>query len=220
MALLCAGSVHAFTLNLEPAKWHSLSASGSDSRTTAQMFAGQLNPNQYGSQWTVFLFDDQTQQYSQAALNSPIEPGAGFWFVHMSDNAIQLEIDVFAPTVPLSTAAPCQASFGCHVYPLPSLGSSVWSLLGVPFPEGVEVQDVMLVTDSGTCQNGCTLQQAIDAGLAASSFYRFDAESLQYVAVPANDLLQAGDGYWLPTSIPPSLGAARLLFPTYCTPFS
>lgn len=220
LGLLGASPTFAFTLNLDAQKWHLLSLPGSEAQSVSQIFSGQLAAADYDSTWAVFTYDEQQNAYSLANVNGSIEEGAAFWFQHLSSNPIAIEIDLFAPSVALNNQAPCPSSFGCFDYPLATGDGVRWTLIGTPFPEGVEINDLILVTSSGACQNGCTLEQASNANLASESFFRLGSGSQGYDAVGSGDMLKAGDGHWFGTSIAAEFGPARLVIPTYCTPFT
>lgn len=218
--LLVSSSTYAFTISLQSGQWYLLSIPGDTNVAVSEMFDGQLNAADSGETWALLAYDNQQQTYVEISGDSLLNPGVGFWFQQNSGSAVELVVDVYAPSVPLSVASPCESPFGCFDFSLPTDNVVRWSLIGTPFPEGVDIRDVSLVTDAGPCSNGCTIQQAFDAELSGDSFYRYDAANNEYVALSSDDMLIAGESYWFPTIIAPSAGSARLVIPTYCTPFT
>lgn len=212
--------LQASAATLEPDTWYMVSVPGDAGQTVAGLFNGQLDGQDYNETWVTFQFDRQTQEYVTPGLNSTLEPGDAFWVLHQESGNVSIDYESDASSVPLNSQVFCSSPIGCYEYDLPVGNDVKWSLIGTPFPEGVKVNDIQLVTSSGPCDSGCTLQQATDAGLASDGLSYYNAASDSYESFSGDQYLEAGDGYWFGTNIPSAQGPAYLLFPTYCTPYS
>lgn len=209
----------AFSLTLESNLWHLISVPGDSDQSIAELFDGQLEASDYDDTWAIFLFDSDTQAYAVPDIGTTLNPGDAFWIQHSEQSAIEMEVNLDARTVPLTVPVLCASPIGCYEIALPTGEGEQWSLLGTPFPEGVLVSDILVVTNAGPCQVGCTLAEAGNANLTANVMYDYVTEDNEYLDIGVQDYLEASEGYWFATAIPDEMGPAFLLFPTFCTPF-
>ena len=209
---------HAFTITLEPDTWYLLSVPGATDRRVIDIVGDELQADELGQTWAIHSYDNQSRSYRQSSPDLILEPGEAFWLLHLQDSAIELQVSLDAPTVELVQQIGCSSPFGCFEYPLSTGDGVAWSMLGSPFPEGVAVAEMLLVTSGGPCSSGCTLDAALERGMSNASLFGFDEESNEYTTVSDGEYIEAGKGYWLATRIPSDFAPARLIMPTFCTP--
>ncbi|MDB3936084.1 hypothetical protein N9383_05130 [Granulosicoccus sp.] len=209
---------HAFTITLEPDKWYLLSVPGAVDRSVADIVGDQLDADDLDQNWVIYAFDSQSQRYRQNTPDMELTAGDAFWLLHMHDDAVDLQVALDAPTVDLIQQSGCASSIGCFEYALPTGDNVAWSLLGSPFPEGVAIAEIRLVTYGGPCSGGCTLEAAQEMGISNASFFGYDEAKNKYNTLSGGEYIEAGEGYWLTTRIPAEYSPARLIMPTFCTP--
>ena len=220
--IACLGitNAQAFSLDLALGEWHVLSVPGTTQDSILDLFDGELSAGEFNDTWSVYVLDEQTQDYLQPSVTATLEPGSAFWFIHYSDSSVSAEVNLSNQTVPLTSNGGCPTqSMGCFEHDLPVADNlESWSILGTPFPEGVMVEDIVLVTSAGPCADGCNLQEAFEANLLSSGVYSYDVEQNDYTQLTASEFMEPGEGYWFPTTISAAYGPASLLVPTYCSP--
>ena len=209
---------HAFTITLEPATWYLMSVPGANESSVADIVGDQMHADELGQTWAVHAYDSQSRSYRQSSPDMVLNEGDAFWLLHFQDSAVEIQVALDAPTVELVHQTGCASPFGCFEYPLPAGDGVAWSMLGSPFPEGVAVGEIVLVTTGGPCTSGCTLDVALEKGMSNNSLFGFDEKTNSYTTVSDGDYIEAGEGYWLATKVPSEFAPARLIMPTFCTP--
>lgn len=208
--------VQAFNIDLAPEEWYLLSVPGEQTESIAALFNDDLEEADYNTTWTVYSYDKSIQDYKQLSATDVLGTGEAFWFVHYSGSSISFEVSEDFLEAPMVVSSACPSEAGCFEYDLPTGSDVSWSMIGSPFLESVYIDEIRLVTSSGVCQAGCTINEASDAGLSGNAFFLYSTEETAYDPLVDDELMMAGEGHWFPSTIPDELQPARLLIPNFC----
>ena len=212
-SLLHVAAVNAAPSTIASGVWSLLSVPGAESITLEELVGDDLPGGQIGSGWAALSFDGASGIYQPLALSDTLAPGEGYWLQHFMGRSVEIDYPSLATLPALDSSEACISAQGCYTVELPQSTGDAWSLLGSPFAAGVEIEALRLVTERGVCVDGCSLDQARQAGVAGDTFFAYEPQNNTYTALRAGDVLQPGSGYWYPSALSAATGSGQLLFP-------
>ncbi len=147
-------------------QWHQVSLPmappvGSD--TVADIF-GDDELGIYGSDWILFRYDTSSNEYEKLELGDMLSQGVGYWMIQMSgsDKILDMPAGSLATTameIPLDTR----------------LGTNQWNMIGYPFDIEGNLINSQIVTTTGACSDGCTLDTAKSKNIFENKVWAYDA---------------------------------------------
>jgi len=168
-------------------QWHQISLPmtppvGSD--TVADIF-GDDNLGAYGSDWILFRYDTSSNAYEKLEADEALAQGMGYWMIQMSGSDKTLDMPagssaISTMVIPLGTRS----------------GTNQWNMIGYPFDIEGNLINSRIVTTTGTCSDGCTLDKAKEENIFENKIWAYDAVAEEYVSTPT---LNPWQGFWVVT---------------------
>lgn len=188
---------------LVPNTWNflSLPADAATGAYTIQALFGDDIPNSnYGTNWSIKVYNASTEDYDDLGVNGKLEPGDAFWMIQMTGSTVTL--DMPGTSVPTSTANTngCTDSAGCFSRPLAANNSGFrWNAIGNPFYTSPQLNNMRVTANAGICAGtqGCTLSEAADSGIANllhDKLFWYDGNG--YQSIGAGDSFTPWRGYY------------------------
>lgn len=160
---------------------------------TVQDLLGTYIGGTYDTDWVVYAFDNGINDYTKLTLGSKLKRGVGYWVKQITGSDITV---TFAGTkTHVNTSSACTSANGCIEIPVET--ANQWNMLGNPFDTAVNVNDIRVVTSSGTCSTGCTLDQASTANIIHNQLWAYNGTGYDQLDTAAT--LSSWRGYWLAT---------------------
>ena len=190
--------INSSVLNLTPGNWQQISlpcTPPSDAATVQDVFGDDLNGN-YGSDWVVFSYDPSSNAYTNVGLNGTLTPGVGYWITHSNGSTATLDLPSGSTQTAATLSNQCTSSNGCYSLPLISNSNQVlWNMSGHPFSNSIAADRIRVVTNSGPCASGCTLNQAKTENIVENTLWHFGNGS--YQSIQDSNPLHPWDGFWI-----------------------
>ena len=200
---------------LDSRRWEQLVIPADASSTTVrELFADDLPADGYGALWVIFLFDGQRGQYVNPGIDGAIPAGAGFWMFHLTESAVTLDLPSSVPETATQRSDACAVD-ECVVIPLSSQADqAVYTMLGSALATTVLTDEVRIRVNSAgsACQNGCSLQQAVEQQYISAPLWHYDTASNAYIDLSVLGQIEPWQAFWL-LSMPLSTGTMEMLFP-------
>ncbi|MBX2879161.1 MAG: M23 family metallopeptidase [Granulosicoccus sp.] len=154
----------------------------------------------YGTAWNLYRYDSAINRYEELAPNDVLSVGSGYWMRH--NNSATRELDLPAASLASATVSDARCATGsnqCVSVELIATQPRVqWHMVGNPFSHSLSLANLRVVTNAGTCTNGCTLDQASSENLVHSQLFAF-ADGPNYDVLQGVDQLPAWQGAWMAT---------------------
>lgn len=201
-------------LTVEPRQWHQIVIPADPAgNTLVDLFSDELNMQDFSRTWIVWRYDGSSGEYKRVEIDEPLVAGEGYWFIQVTSSDVALSLPDNVPPVTGSSFTGCDSSNGCVGIELPTVaGRLTWSMLGAPLDVPVAENSFTFVRKQGTqCLNGCTLQEASDNGLAASSLVWYDAANEQYLDFTDSPALSPWQAGWYSTEADPLGSSAQAM---------
>ncbi len=201
---------------LENNKWHQISMPANVNNATVEdvFVTESLLSIEYGDKWTLFEYDVSDNLYRELELIDELVLGKGYWIIQFTGNTIDINIPLTAQETSVQNSTQCSSLEGCFEVALPvAVSDTQWSMLGYPFEHSLNtLGGVRIVTNSGICSDGCTLNEASDAQIVQKDFWNFNGVS--YDKITATDgIINSWEGVWMNTLEGANGLNARLLIP-------
>ncbi len=184
-------------LNLLHNKWQQVSLPcrlPKNSKTVQAVFGNAFN-GVYGTDWGVYSFDTIANKYNKVGLNDNLTQGLGYWVIHLNGSAVSLNMPVGSTQTPITPSNTCVNIKGCFSIPLTTKSNDVqWNMTGYPFTSQVAPNRWRVVTKSGACINGCTLDQAETHNIVHDRVWRYNGTA--YDKLQNNALFNPWHGFW------------------------
>jgi len=200
----CDVTASANQVNVPPNQWRMLSlpCQVPESSTVADIFADDI-PGAYGTDWTLFTYnpEEPSAPYANPRLSGKLVSGQGFWLLHMgaTDVTIDLPSGSAPPAPSLTSGNSCTSTIGCVAIPLSAStgGNRPWNLLGNPYSSESDLyfDELRLLTDGGSCAQGCALQSANASNIIELPMYHYNGGD--YDTVTVGSRLPPWEAYWL-----------------------
>jgi hypothetical protein len=184
--------------------------------TVASLFGDDIT-GVYGNDWIIFKFNPgATASYSSLAAGDSLEIGKGYWIIQKTGADVTLDIPRDSHRTPVVYPSACTSSKGCYqtLLATTTTGTTQWNMIGQPFLKAVNVDDLRVVTDSGTCASGCDLTTAKNANIVHNQFWSYNATTSSYTTFSSGDSIPARTAIWVPT-----LSQAQGLNPKLLLPY-
>jgi len=186
--------------------------------TVEDIFGDELGSG-YGQLWSVFDYSPAGDNpgYRRLAIDDVLEGGRGYWVIQTTSESATLALPSGSSrrASPVLPAQGCSPDSTCLEQPLAlSVDSNLPksnNLLGNPFRNSVAVNRLRIATDSGSCAEGCTLDEAFENGITQDKVFIFTSDS--YAELRGEDRIPPQAGLFvgvLPTATDLN---PRLLFP-------
>ncbi len=188
---------------------------------TVQSTLGRSLPDNYESDWVVWRYDEDTDQYVKLLTTDPIVPGVGYWLKKFSADAGTLSLDASLPATEVVTNNDrCPSLAGCYevALSLPAGAQYRYHLIGMPFPYPVGWWEVRLeVTDLTTGAISLySLDAAQTAGYLQSTYWVWNGngyDSHDGLTPGMVGIVQPWQGIWVKVNAAAQGHTLKLLFP-------
>lgn len=222
MVLLPQGHAHAQQFSLDNDVWELLVLPVDASDLPLEtLFESVLDPIDYEETWVVIVFDSVEQQYVQLALTDPIELGAAFWIKQITGQTVVLNLPagLDEPDVAVLPTPGCLVPEGCYQKVLSNqnlgTGDFGYNMIGSPFNRETDVADLVIVGGGpeSFCFEGCSFDNAVEAGIIAGNLFTYSSQLGEYVALSIGDTLSPWQGFWSGPLVESPVENPALLFP-------
>lgn len=207
------------TYELNDSRWAMLTVPADASASDIQsLFGDDLDIDDYGFGWIIYLFDASTQAFNTVGLTETLNPGDAFWIYQRTGSSVVIDIPTDLPDATRVFSDACPVAAGCYekVLESPADGGG-FDLVGSPFPMQTALGTIsLLFSNTGTsCDQGCTLAQAADLQLIGNVLFSYDSASGSYQSLQVNstDDLLPWQGFWIAMRTREAGQNARILFP-------
>ena len=210
---------------LEPNLWHLLGVPGNTGGTLGELFGSILDLADYDNPdaedgWILFGYEPATDtaaaRYVELGLSDPVPQGTGFWFLHLADTALRLNLPPAATDASGTMGGGCAPGATCITTPLAASPAGDWTIGAVPTTRSPGVDTFRVVTDvtAPECTDGCTLDEAADAGYTApNGFWVYEQSTDNYRLLSGVDSVAPWTGFWLRTTEVGGAASPELLIP-------
>ena len=192
----------AVLMNIPSDQWHQISlpcALPSNARSLQAVFGDDINGT-YETDWIVFSYDPASNSYTTVGLNDALTQGVSYWLIHLNGSEVVLDLPTGSSQTPVTYSNQCMSTKGCFSIPLVTKANQVqWNMAGHPFPNNVTLGRLRVVTNSGECFNGCTLDQAKTENIVENTLWHFNG--VAYEEIQGNAPLHPWNGFWIATLI-------------------
>ncbi len=177
-------------LNTQPATGNS---------TVANILADDIIGT-YDSVWVVYIYDVSNNAYNKLSLTDTMLPGIGYWLLQLTGNSVTIDMPTSSSGVYVTDSTACPQAFpsgqGCFEIALQSTASSQqWQMLSSPFRSLRFLDDVRIISNTGSCSNGgCTLSEASTNNLVAASFWHYNGTAYNQLT-----RMEPWEGLWIST---------------------
>ena len=183
-------NVLAVDYNLPHKKWRliSLPAAPPAAENTVEKTFGDDISGAYGTDWALFEYNSEVNQYHELNKTDPIKQGIGYWIIQLSGNSVTLDLPAGSrPSTP-STALTSSKN-----------QNPQWNLVGSPFPEAHSLSDFSIkVANSDICgDSGCSLGQAKDKQFVHNKVWPYNGQGYEEKGI--GDTINPWEGFWIPT---------------------
>ena len=168
----------------------------------------------YEDDWIIFSYETSTNTYKKLSLTDTMSPGVGYWLIQATGNGLTIDMPGSSSGVYVTYTPACTSTEGCFEIPLQSNASSAqWQMVGYPFSDSRDISKLKIVTNSGDCSNGCSLNEASAAGLTSDKLWHYDGTTYEELSVGGSEQFESWDGAWVGT-LPAVNGlGAKMLIP-------
>lgn len=204
----------AVLMNIPRNQWHQISlpcALPNNAQDLQAVFGDDIDGT-YSTDWVVFSYDSISNNYTKLGLNDNLTQGVAYWIFHLNESTALLDLPTGSTQTPITHENQCISIRGCYSIPLATNSdNSQWNMSGHPFPNSVTLDRLRVVTNSGQCATGCTLDQAKGLNIVDNIFWHFNGVS--YEEIEGNDSLHSWNGFWVSTLVGSDTIKPRLLIP-------
>ena len=204
LARLRQSLVDARKMVLKPNTWELISIPGLavDAGTRVEdLFSDDLPSSDYGTSWTMWMFDAAAGAYKAMSPDQTLKPGVGYWVIQFTNSDIVLDIPLDLDVSNRVRSEKCTFGAGCYELPLEKSSSSTnvsWNLMGNPQTiETVLGSTVLRYSETITGERQATgFADAQNAGVLHGSVFIYDSSQRQYKSLSIDDALDKWQGAW------------------------
>ncbi len=190
-------------------QWVQLSIAGEPNSTenTVAAIIGDDIPGLYSQDWIMYSFNPAGNVYHVLNLNDPLRPGEAYWLLQRTGTEALVDMpgsasDAYAAyceTTDCLQMLPCTSAKGCMAIQLvTTAGQDQWQMIGNSIRATVPLNAMRVVTDTGACVGGCTLDQAAANSIVQSRFWRYNGTNYQALDT-ATGTVDNWAGFWVMT---------------------
>lgn len=215
LSCLFVSVASAAQINLANREWTLLTIpANADEQTLESLFADDLPINSLGSDWAIFLFDQESQSYVAPQASESLKQGDGFWVIQATGTNVTIDVPDTLPSGDALASNACASSEGCFPARLSTRDNAVsWAILGAPYDQAVSVNDIRLQSSEPQCTNGCSLGGAANVGLLSNDQWVYAAGTSEYKPLVELTELQPWQAFWVASYPLPSATELKLLLP-------
>ena len=150
----------------------------------------------YDTDWVLFRYDTGIDNYIKLLATDTLSQNIGYWIVQKSGGEKTLNMPQGSIPASISASAECiESSKGCYEIPFGTESNATqWNMIGYPFKTGGLLSDARVMTDSGGCEAGCTLDIAKSNGIVNDVLWTYNGTD--YTTVDVGGSLDPWSGYW------------------------
>jgi len=200
---------------LPPNQWQqiSLPCDPGTNNTVAEIF-GDDGLGVYATDWILWAYDPEINNYADIEPSSVLEQGRGYWVIQHTDSDKILDIPATSTLTPQSNLTGCFSSAtGCFAIPLSTQEGAVeWNMAGYPFASAGGFDDTRVIASAANCETGCDLNTAESNSIVHNEMWTYIDED--YDKITSGGKLSPWSGYWSATIQSAHGTNPRLLVPT------
>ncbi len=180
--------------------------------TVADIFADDLPAAGYGDVWKLHSYDPNTGTYIQLALSDVIKQGIGYWIIQKTGSTINIDLPANVKETSIQQSSQCSSTSGCYEIIISATDENTFNMLAYPFEHSLSsLQRVRIVSASGRCVEGCTLDEATEAKIYHGHFYTYNG--IAYEDLNTTTGISSWTGMWGKTMENAHGIEVRILFP-------
>jgi len=132
---------------------------------------------------------------------------------------VTVDLPAGLPKGDAQVTAACASTAGCFSIQLPTnAASATWSLVGAPFENPVDIQQIQVSSSNGICTSGCDLEQAKAANLLQANQWIYNSDSGEYEKLTSISKLMPWQGFWVQLPALPADTSVSLHLPKPTAP--
>jgi hypothetical protein len=154
----------------------------------------------YGTDWILYRYDAS----GNVRLNSgdSLSQGIGYWIIQTNEenSSKTLRLPANSIPTPVTFSSGCiDSAEGCFDISLAANheGTVQWNMVGYPFAGPGPLSSVRILTNSGTCSEGCDLDAAQSNGLVHNLLWSYNGET--YDTFDSSEDFSPWKAYWSAT---------------------
>lgn len=211
----CSSFLYAAQISLGDRQWALLSVPMNvEAQTIESLFADDLPIETFGSEWIIYQFDHASQSYFIPESTDSLKQGDGFWMIQTTGSRVTIDVPDALPPADTSLSQACTSSVGCFQFDLPPYnGAASWALVGAPFSQAINVNDIRVQSSHQPCVNGCSLSDAAGENLLGNNQWVYDSDTFTYQSLNDINSLQPWQAFWVSTRSASASTELSLLLP-------
>ncbi len=194
-------------------QWHqiSLPMNPGSNNTVADIF-GDDGLGAYGTDWVLYSYNPDTNDYEQPGGTDTLSQGVGYWIIQMSGDDKLLKMPTGSTETPTTTPTGCPENKSCFEIPLGTeVGTEQWNMVGYPFAVSGLLSNSRIVASTIDCTSGCEIEDAEIDGIFQNQLWSYNGTG--YVEVTTTiGTLDPWLGYWAATLNNANTNNPSLLF--------
>jgi len=191
------------TTLLKNSTWEQLVLPGNpDGATVGSLFGESFNIGDYGQTWQLYTYDGVAMRYQDPGINGTISQSQAFWILQQTGVDVEFVLPSSIADASLQKNKNCLSDTGCAELPLSTVpGKSTWTMSGIPFSKSVPTQSISVIssTAASNCMQGCTLDEANNAGYVGPNVWAYDSATNNYVEQKSLVGIEPFQGFWVST---------------------
>ncbi len=182
------GSCNTESYSLPHNQWHQISLPcNPGSNNTVAAVIGDDMPGTIGVDWRIYAYDSESRSYKALTNDDSLNQGTGYWVIQFSGDSINIGIEGSANNEDQTITLITQPE------------SNQWNMIGYPFQDIKPWYSSSILTESGDCIFGCTLNEANTKQIFSNVAWRYNAVSGTYDTLTEESNWTPWYGYWVST---------------------
>jgi len=213
-----AAEIPNFTLQSD--RWEQLVVPANTTNLTIrEMFGDDLPAEDYASTWIIYYFNAESGVYVNPGIDGSLREGTGFWIIQITEASATLDLPDNADYATSSAITGCFSDDCAAVDIYAGASQPTYNKIGSALTTTVSANQIRLKTNGASyrCQNGCSINEAIEYGYLTGPLWHYVSSSNQYVNLAEVGEIRPWQGFWLETQAGLANSSAQLLFPTLST---
>ncbi len=194
-------STHTLPIN----EWHliSLPCDPGNQNTVANILGDDIT-GELDTDWAIFKFDTNRQNYVSLTSTDVLEQGRGYWIIYFNESngdSVELDLPSSSTATGVEHSTQCSSENGCFTIPLHARQNEIqWNLLGYPYTNNQAWNVSQIVTNNSCNSPACSTDQASsdDKNILNSQVWSY-VEGAGYVTIENARELTPWSGFWTAT---------------------
>ena len=170
--------------------------------TVDSVFGDDLPIEELGETWAIFTWpapESGGTAYVPLSANSRLYAGRAYWFIQITGSPVAVDLPASATPARSEPIRGCSSIVGCNSVELSiAPGAAVgWNLVGPSQASEVDLSLVRIVSETGACRLGCTIDEANEADIAFNNLFRHNTEAVGYETLVGNSTVAPWEGFWM-----------------------